>query len=96
MLPDGDMVVPEAVQVCLEGVFRVGRWIFAFETYVGAFGDGDAGWAFDDVGPACRVGDLLAFLLGWRFLAAGHGVLLDLEGFSFSMVLENGWYGFLR
>ena len=58
------------------------------ETYVGAFGVGDAGWAFDDVGPACRVGDLLAFSLRWWFLAAGHGVLLYLEGFFFNG-LEN-------
>ena len=71
-------MVPEPVQICLQGVSGFGCG-FSSEFNMGGGGcgmmDGGAWWAFDDVGPACRVGDLPSFtMLGWWFLAAGHGV----------------------
>lgn len=66
---------PKPGEVCLQGVSRFG-WFSIFETCAsGGLGVHDDAWrAFDDVGPAGGVGDLLDFALGWWFLAASHGV----------------------
>lgn len=71
-------MVPESVQIGLQGVFRFGGgFSSALEMRGGGCGIDGTWWAFDDVGPACRVGDLPSFtMLGWWFLAAGHGVWL--------------------
>ena len=83
------MVIPEPVEIGLEGVLGLGG-LAALEMSVGGFGVNDTWWAFDDVGPACRVGDLLSFELGWWFLAAGHDVWIFFF-LLFSFFIE--WFG---